>query len=79
MSCLTCGCNHDDNSPCPPGAFILVRCSCGEESLMPSDTAFAVGPGMYCGQCEKDTDWTISTPTLEDIKRYWPDYGTPKK
>ena len=46
---------------------------------MPSDTALAIGPGMHCGQCEKDTDWKISTPTLEDIKRHWPDYGTHKK
>jgi len=42
---------------------------------MPCDALFAVGPGMYCGECEKDTGWTVSVPTMEDIKRHWHDYG----
>jgi len=76
--CLACGCSHETEY-CPPEAFRIVRCSCGNETLMPCDALSFGMRGNYCGQCNKDTEWRPSVPTIEDMKRHWPDYGTPKK
>ena len=76
--CTTCGTKHAIKEPCPPEAFYLISCKCGDESLIPGDALFGYGPGMYCGQCGKDTDWQEpKTPTIEDMKRHWTDYGNP--
>lgn len=72
--CLTCGTTHKINAPCPPGAFSLITCSCGNEDLIPHDVLCFGLKGMYCGQCSKDTDWKVKIPTVEDIKRHWKNY-----
>lgn len=72
--CLTCGTNHDGEF-CSPKAFILLKCKCGNESLIPGDVLMMGLKGMFCGQCNKDTDWTITQATLEDLKKHWKGYG----
>ena len=72
--CLTCGTNHEGN--CPPEAFRIIACSCGNETLMPCDALFMGTQGMCCGQCSKDTDWLPpKIPTIEDMRRHWKDYA----
>ena len=73
--CSTCGTSHD-NEWCPPEAFRVIKCSCGNEDILPCDVLFMGLRGCYCGQCEKDTNWEVSTPTIADLKKHWPNYGT---
>lgn len=73
--CMTCGTTHKIKDYCPPNAFVLLTCSCGNETLMPCDAMMMGIKGMYCGQCNKDTDWKAKQPTIEDMKRHWNNYG----
>lgn len=73
--CLVCGTTHDSEKSCPIYAFVLHSCSCGNEGLIPADVlAFGGLNGMFCGQCNKDTEWTIKRPTIEDMKKHWTGY-----
>jgi hypothetical protein len=73
--CLICGTRHQSSISCPPEAFCVLTCSCGNEDLIPCDALFMGTEGMYCGQCNKDTDWKIKRATIEDMKKHWSDYG----
>jgi hypothetical protein len=73
--CLICGCPHEETEHCPPQNFVLWRCSCGNETVIPVDAAMLGMKGCMCGQCNKDTDWKESEVTVEDLKRHWVDYG----
>jgi len=75
--CLTCGITHRIKESCPPEAFRILTCSCGNETLIPCDALFMGTKGMHCGQCEKDTDWKARIPTIEDMKKHWKDYVPP--
>jgi hypothetical protein len=67
--CLICGTTHRIKEPCPPTSFVLLTCSCGNESLIPGDVLCMGLKGMFCGQCGKDSDWVSRKPTVEDMKR----------
>ena len=77
--CRTCGTAHKIKEHCPPGAFRLLTCSCGNETLMPCDALCMGIKGMMCGQCGLDTGWKPKVPTVEDIKRHWEDYIPPSE
>ena len=67
--CLACGMTHGINESCPPEAFYVISCKCGNKSLMPCDAMFGYGPGMFCRQCDKDTDWQEPRKaTIEDMR-----------
>jgi N-glycosidase YbiA len=73
--CLTCGTTHHIKDPCPPEAFVVLTCSCGNEDLMPGDALCMGIQGMFCGKCDKDTDWKTKLASIEDMKRLWKGYG----
>lgn len=72
--CLTCGTTHDSDNPCPPKAFGILKCCCGNEFLVPMDAVGLMGNGS-CGQCGKENEWSIANATLDDMKRLWKGYG----
>ena len=73
--CMICGTTHRIKEPCPPEAFVVLTCSCGNENLVPGDVLCMGLKGMFCGQCDKDTEWKPKKATFEDMKRLWEDYG----
>ena len=72
--CLTCGTTHDLEKPCPPEAFGVLKCSCGNEFLVPMDAVGFMDNGS-CGQCNKENEWSVANATLDDMKRLWKGYG----
>ena len=76
--CHTCGTTHRIKEPCPPESFVVLTCSCGNENLVPGDVIYMGLRGMFCGQCNKDTEWKPKKATLEDMEKHWKGYGQPK-
>ena len=77
--CLICGTTHNVDECCPRDAFRLIKCKCGNETLIPCDALFMGMKGCMCGQCEAgDTGWQSPTiPTIEEMKDHWKGYIEP--
>ena len=70
--CKVCGRFHESEN-CPPNSFAVITCSCGSNTVILADTAFAL-PYIICTDCDITGEWTIKPATEKILKKYLKNY-----